>query len=68
MHNDSYNDFLDERKAEQLPVVLAPAEAMEVLRVGKNTMYRLLNSGKLPAVRIGRSWHITLEAIQTFIT
>ncbi len=68
MHNDSYNDFLDERKMEKLPVVLTPAEAMDALRVGKNTIYRLLNSGKLPAIRVGRSWRITLEAIQTFIS
>ena len=68
MHDDSYNDFLEEKKMDQLPVVLTPAEAMEVLGVGKNTIYRLLNSGKLPAIRIGRSWRITLEAIQTFIS
>ena len=68
MQDNRYNDFLDERKMEQLPVVLTPAEAIEVLGVGKNTMYRLLNSGKLPAIRVGRSWRITLEAIQTFIS
>ncbi|MDE6431931.1 MAG: helix-turn-helix domain-containing protein [Opitutales bacterium] len=53
---------------EQLPVVLTPAEAMEVLGVGKNTMYRLLNSGKLPAVRIGRSWRISGHEIELFMT
>lgn len=68
MRNEGYNDFMEERKVEQLPVVLTPAEAMEVLGVGKNTIYRLLNSGELPAIRIGRSWRITDTEIQRFIT
>ena len=68
MRNEGYNDFIEERKVEQLPVVLTPAEAMEVLGVGKNTIYRLLNSGELPAIRIGRSWRITDAEIQRFIT
>lgn len=67
MQNDSYNDFLNEKKMEQLPVVLTPAEAMEVLGVGKNTMYRLLASGNLKAFRVGRSWRITSEALELFI-
>ena len=67
MHNDSYNDFLDERKMDQLPVVLTPAEAMEILGVGKNTMYRLLASGNLKAFRVGRSWRITSEALELFM-
>lgn len=68
MQNEGYKDFLDERKMEQLPMVLTPAEAMEILGVGKNTMYRLLNSGELPAIRIGRSWRIANTEIERFIT
>ena len=33
--------------------VLTPAEVMEVLRIGKNSVYTLLNSGKLRGFRIG---------------
>ena len=68
MQNEGYKDFLDERKMEQLPMVLTSAEAMEILGVGKNTMYRLLNSGELPAIRIGRSWRIANTEIARFIT
>lgn len=68
MQNEGYKDFLDERKMEQLPMVLTSAEAMEILGVGKNTMYRLLNSGELPAIRIGRSWRIANTEIERFIT
>lgn len=67
MQNEDFYEVLDMRKQEQLPIVLTPAEAMDVLGVGKNTIYRLLNSGQLPAVRIGRSWKISLDAIYQFI-
>lgn len=64
MQNEEYCAFLETLKQEQIPVVLTAAEAMDVLNVGKNTMYRMLNSGALPAVRIGRSWRIEMSAIQ----
>ena len=67
MQNEDFCEALDLRKQEQLPIVLMPAEAMDVLEVGKNTMYRLLNSGQLPAVRIGRSWRITQTALDEFL-
>ena len=67
MHNEEYADILEQRKQEQLPVVLTPAEAMDILGVGKNTMYRLLNSGQLRGVRIGRSWRITDSALESFM-
>ena len=67
MRNEEYTDILDQRKQEQLPIVLTPAETMDVLGVGKNTMYRLLNSGELRAVRIGRSWRISDSALERFM-
>ena len=66
MQNEDFYEALDMRKQEQLPIVLTPAEAMDVLGVGKNTMYRLLNSGRLPAVWIGRSWRIRADSLITF--
>ena len=64
MQNEDFCEELDTRKQDQLPVVLTAAEAMDVLGVGKNTMYQLLNSGRLPAVRIGRAWRVTLDALR----
>ena len=52
---------------EQLPVLLTPKDVMDILGVGKNTLYRLLASGELPAVRIGRSWKIASDKLQMFI-
>ena len=60
---------LQERRAEALSgyTVLTPAEAMDILNIGKNSMYSLLNSGKLDAFRVGRSWRISTEALEAYI-
>ena len=65
MRNDEY---LENSKMEQAPVTLTAAEAMDILGVGKNTMYRLLNSGQLHGVRIGRSWRISMDAICSLLS
>lgn len=52
---------------ERFPALLPPLEVMDILGVGKNTVYRLLNSGELPAIRIGKSWKITENALTDFI-
>ena len=59
MDHSEYKEALDAYKQERLPVVLTAAE--------KNTMYRLLKSGKLPAVRIGRRWRISLNSLEKTI-
>ena len=64
MDHNEYKETLDADKQERLPVVLTAAEAMDILGVGKNTMYRLLKSGELPAVRIGRAWRIKADFIE----
>ena len=33
---------------------LTPREVMQALCIGRNTFYRLVNSGNLPAFRIGK--------------
>lgn len=67
MQNNDYREFVEEQKQAQIPIVLTPAEAMDILGVGKNTMYRLLDSGELKGIRIRRSWKIRLESLETFL-
>lgn len=50
---------------------LTPKQAREIIGVSRNTMYRLLRSGKLPSYRIsdgGTSdgYRITREALEAF--
>lgn len=67
MQKEEYRDNLKEYKQEHMPVVLTPAEAMDILGVGKNTMYRLLNSGQMKGVRVGRCWRITEASLDEFL-
>ncbi len=64
MEHSAYQDRLEAYKEEHLPVVLTPAEAMDILGVGKNTMYRLLKSGGLKGFRVGRSWRVPESSIE----
>jgi excisionase family DNA binding protein len=52
---------------EDYPVILTVEEACEVLRVGYNAMYELLNSGKVKAYRNGRVWRIPKTSLVEFI-
>ncbi len=67
MEHNNYEELREIYKEEHVPVVLTAAEAMGILRVGKNTIYRLLNSGRLPATRIGRTWKISEESLKNLL-
>ncbi|KAD4060163.1 helix-turn-helix domain-containing protein [Arthrobacter yangruifuii] len=43
---------------------LTVSEVAEVMRVSKMTVYRLVHSGELPAVRFGRSYRVPESAVQ----
>jgi excisionase family DNA binding protein len=38
--------------------LLTPTEVLAYLRVNVRTVYRLMRTGELPAVRVGRQWRI----------
>ena len=42
---------------------LTVAEVAEIMRVSKMTVYRLVHSGELPAVRVGRSFRVHEKAV-----
>lgn len=43
------------------PRVLSPEAVADLLDVSLRTVYRLLQDGKLPGVRIGRLWRVPAE-------
>ena len=43
------------------------AEVASQMRVSKMTVYRLVHSGELEAVRVGRSFRVTEDAVQEFL-
>jgi excisionase family DNA binding protein len=52
---------------ENYDVVLLPEEAANILRIGMNHMYKILNNGDLHAYRVGRSWRIPKESIIKYL-
>ena len=48
--------------------IFTAQEIMEILFVGKNTVYELLNSGELKGFRIGKTWRVTKESLENFIS
>jgi excisionase family DNA binding protein len=46
---------------------LTVAEVAAVMRVSKMTVYRLVHSGELPAVRVGRSFRVQEDAVNEYL-
>lgn len=46
---------------------LTVAEVAEIMRVSKMTVYRLVHSGELPAVRVGRSFRVHEKAVKDYL-
>ncbi|WP_415951332.1 helix-turn-helix domain-containing protein [Streptomyces sp. KLOTTS4A1] len=57
--------------AEQRPLsevaFLTVAEVAAVMRVSKMTVYRLVHSGHLPAIRVGRSFRVPENAVHEYL-
>ena len=48
----------------QLNEYLTPREVMELLAIGKNTFYRMVQSGELPAFRVGKQWRVKRAVLE----
>ena len=46
---------------------LTVSEVAEVMRVSKMTVYRLVHSGELTAVRVGRSFRVPEQAVHQYL-
>lgn len=57
-YDDWGYEWDEEAYEEQINEYLTPREVMELLAIGKNTFYKLVQSGQLPAFRLGRQWRV----------
>lgn len=57
----------ENRRLENYPDVLTPDEAMQVLSIGKNTIYKLLQSNAIKSLKIGKLYRIPKAYLQDFI-
>ncbi len=46
---------------------LTVAEVARLMRVSNMTVYRLINSGSLPAVRVGKSYRLTEADVDQYL-
>ena len=47
--------------------ILTVQELMDLLYIGKNTAYQLLQDGEIQAFRIGNTWKIPRGAVDAYI-
>jgi len=47
--------------------LLTTKQLMEILRVDRTTIYRMMNDGRLPSVRVGGQWRFSRQAIDTWL-
>ena len=68
--DERYDEFGYEREdadyEEHINEFLTPREVMELLAIGKNTFYKMAQSGQLPAFRIGRQWRVRRADLDRF--
>ena len=66
--DERYDEFGYERDdddyEEQINEFLTPREVMELLAIGRNTFYKMVQSGQLPAFRIGRQWRVRRDRLE----
>lgn len=55
-----YEGFLEKE-------LLTVEDVMDILYLGKNTVYNLLRSGELKGIRFGRVWRIPKSSIEEMI-
>ena len=52
---------------DDLPEVMTAAETMAALRLGRGAFYRLVRSGDIPAIKLGRSLRFSKQALRKII-
>ena len=60
------DDYDDEEKGVTWPEILTIRDVQCYLGVGERTIYRLIQSGELPAFRIGKLWRVRKKDLEQF--
>ncbi|UFU05832.1 helix-turn-helix domain-containing protein [Ruania halotolerans] len=50
------------------PRFLTVAEVAEMARVSRMTVYRMVHSGELPAIRVGKSYRVPQAAVEEMLS
>jgi len=52
---------------EEREVILVPEECAEILRVGMNEIYKLLNTKQISGYKVGKTWRVPKENLINYI-
>lgn len=63
---DGMTSMAEERRLGEM-TFMTVAEVAAVMRVSKMTVYRLVHSGELPSVRVGRSFRVPEKAVSDYL-
>lgn len=58
---------MDVKKEGGIPAVLTVQDIAAILVVGINTAYRLLRSGEIQSVRVGRQYRVARSALMQYL-
>lgn len=53
---------------EQYDDLIPISDLREILNIGRNAAYDLLNQGAIPAFRIGRNWKVPKDAVIFYLS
>lgn len=62
-NNATYNS----RYLSDYPDVLTPAECQNILLVGRNTIYNLLQNNVIKSIKIGKQYRIPKSSLQNYL-
>ena len=49
------------------PTYLTARDVQELIRVDRSTIYRMAESGRLPAIKVGRQWRFPADAVHAWL-
>jgi len=67
MNTERFRAAQADLRPSTLKILHRPTEVREALGIGNTTLYRLIGEGKLKAVKIGASMHITDASLRAFV-
>ncbi|ACQ81506.1 excision promoter, Xis [Beutenbergia cavernae DSM 12333] len=58
----------EEPTVDEAPRFLTVAEVAELVRVSRMTVYRMVQAGDLPAIRVGKSYRVPAAAVDALVS
>ena len=49
------------------PILYTLDDLENILKVSRRTLFRIIKDGRLQAVKVGRTWRVTQESLDTFL-